>query len=98
MLPSTILKLDNDTYFELPLLPNYLVDYGLRWLETHRENALSAIAENAPKVIVTGAAAIDKFANNVIGDFSRTLTNTGAAVTKWHGVSNNLSYFIGAIV
>lgn len=55
-----VLKLDNDTRFEMPLLSGYLSRHDLQLLEQPLKNALTAIANNAPGILVTGAAAIDR--------------------------------------
>lgn len=55
-----VLKLDNDTYFEMPLLKNYLADYQASLVEDSLENANAAINEHSPIVIVTGSAFIGK--------------------------------------
>jgi D-3-phosphoglycerate dehydrogenase len=55
-----VLKLDNDTYFEMPLLKDYLADYEARLMEDSLENASVAINKHSPSVIVTGSAFIGK--------------------------------------
>ncbi|VFN02617.1 MAG: D-3-phosphoglycerate dehydrogenase [Candidatus Kentron sp. G] len=53
-----VLKIDNDTYFEMPLLEGYLAGYGVKLVESSLAQALPAISEHAPDVVVTGAATI----------------------------------------
>ncbi|RKZ90297.1 MAG: C-terminal binding protein [Candidatus Parabeggiatoa sp. nov. 1] len=60
-----VLKLDNDTYFEMPLLKDYLADYEASLVEDSLENASAAINEHFPSVIVTGSAFIGKDIINV---------------------------------
>ena len=55
-----VLKLDNDTYFEMPLLKSYLAEYEISLVEESLENAIAAINKHFPGVIVTGSAVIGK--------------------------------------
>nr|VFK33095.1 MAG: D-3-phosphoglycerate dehydrogenase [Candidatus Kentron sp. MB]VFK76052.1 MAG: D-3-phosphoglycerate dehydrogenase [Candidatus Kentron sp. MB] len=60
MKSSVVLKLDHDVYLEMPLLKGYLANYGAKLVEHSLADALSAINEHTPDIIVTGAAFIGK--------------------------------------
>ncbi|NKB76146.1 MAG: hypothetical protein GKR96_03635 [Gammaproteobacteria bacterium] len=55
-----VLKVDGATYFEMPLLANYLTEHNIDLIEASLSEAGNVISQHAPKVIVTGATPVGK--------------------------------------